>query len=101
MISSDVIRGYNDTIILSILAKGPSYAYEISKTIRALSKAQYIIKETTLYSAMSRLEANGWIRPSEVVDRRTYYAITDAGIDYLQSNKTEWQTTQDVISQFI
>lgn len=101
MISSDVIRGYNDTIILSILSKGPSYAYEISKTIRALSKEQYIIKETTLYSAMSRLESNGWIQPSEVVDRRTYYAITETGIQYLKTKVLEWQTTQDVINQFI
>ena len=28
-ISSDVIRGYNDTIILCLLMKGPSYGYEI------------------------------------------------------------------------
>ena len=26
-ISSDVIRGYNDTMILCILIKGPSYGY--------------------------------------------------------------------------
>ncbi|MDD6351678.1 MAG: PadR family transcriptional regulator, partial [Lachnospiraceae bacterium] len=33
-ISSDVIRGYNDTIILSLLLDQPSYGYEISKMIR-------------------------------------------------------------------
>ena len=30
-ISSDVIRGYNDTMILYLLLDKPSYGYEISK----------------------------------------------------------------------
>ena len=53
-ISSDVIRGYNDTIILYLLLKEPSYGYEISKKIRNLSEDKYVIKETTLYSAFTR-----------------------------------------------
>jgi PadR family transcriptional regulator PadR len=35
-ISSDVIRGYNDTMILYILLKEPSYGYEISKQIKEI-----------------------------------------------------------------
>lgn len=104
MISSDIIRGYNDTIILSILKEGSSYGYEISKRIRLLSKDKYIIKETTLYSAFSRLEKNGYIKPfiqNDPESRRTYYEITKLGIDYLNEKKEEWITTQDVINQFI
>ena len=47
-ISSDVIRGYNDTMILYILRNAPSYGYEISKQIKQLSDGKYVIKETTL-----------------------------------------------------
>ena len=104
MISSDIIRGYNDTIILSILKEGSSYGYEISKRIRTLSRDKYIIKETTLYSAFSRLEKNGYIKPftkNDLESRRTYYEITKLGIDYLNEKKEEWITTQDVISKFI
>ena len=61
MISSDVIRGYNDTIILYLLRQEPSYGYEISKKIRTISEDKYIIKETTLYSAFTRMESNGFI----------------------------------------
>ena len=76
-ISSDVIRGYNDTIILYLLLDGPSYGYEISKKIKDLSDEKYIIKQTTLYSAFTRMEKNGYIE-SYAVDaesgkRRTYY----------------------------
>ena len=60
-ISSDVIRGYNDTMILNILMKEPSYGYEISKQIRSISDEKYIIKETTLYSAFTRMEKKGHI----------------------------------------
>ena len=33
-ISSDVIRGYNDTMILYLLLDQPSYGYEISRQIK-------------------------------------------------------------------
>ena len=44
-ISSDVIRGYNDTMILYLLLDKPSYGYEISKQIKNLSEEKYVIKE--------------------------------------------------------
>ena len=54
-ISSDIIRGYNDTIILYLLLDKPSYGYEISKQIKAMTNEKYIVKETTLYSAFTRI----------------------------------------------
>ncbi len=44
MISSDVIRGYNDTIILYLLQQNPSYGYEISKQIRTISRKSILSK---------------------------------------------------------
>ena len=61
VISSDIIRGYNDTMILYLLLDKPSYGYEISKQIKALSNDKYVMKETTLYSAFTRMEKNGYI----------------------------------------
>lgn len=105
MISSDIMRGYNDTIILYMLLEGPSYGYEISKNIRALSEEKYVIKETTLYSAFNRLEKNGYLvsfsSDETFGKKRTYYRITPAGIDYYQEKCREWQLTQDVINRFI
>ena len=105
LISSDVIRGYNDTIILSLLRKGDSYGYEISKQIEQLSEGNYIIKETTLYSAFARLEKNGYILSysgNETNGRqRTYYKITSDGIAYYEEKRQEWQLTKDVINRFV
>ena len=56
MISTDLIRGHTDTIILNILRQGDSYGYEIYKKIIELSGNQYELKEATLYTAFRRLE---------------------------------------------
>ena len=105
-ISSDVIRGYNDTMILSILIKEPSYGYEISKQIKKISEEKYIIKETTLYSAFTRMEKNGFIESFVDEDlaggkKRTYYRITPAGRDYYRAKCEEWTLTKEVIEKFI
>ncbi|SOB97134.1 PadR family transcriptional regulator [Pseudobutyrivibrio ruminis] len=107
-ISSDVIRGYNDTMILSILMKEPSYGYEISKQIKSISEEKYVIKETTLYSAFTRMEKNGFIE-SFVADpdpegngkKRTYYRITDKGKEYYIDKCDEWELTKEVVEKFI
>lgn len=107
-ISSDVIRGYNDTMILSILLKEPSYGYEISKQIKTITEGKYIIKETTLYSAFTRMEKNGYIESfvaSQDLEgngkKRTYYRITDAGRDFYKGKCEEWELTKDVVEKFI
>ncbi|MBR2188741.1 MAG: helix-turn-helix transcriptional regulator [Eubacterium sp.] len=104
-ISSDVIRGYNDTIILYLLMDAPSYGYEISRRIREMSEEKYIIKETTLYSAFTRMEKNGYIESfyetAENGKRRTYYRITESGRQYYLDKCAEWKLTKEVVERFI
>lgn len=105
-ISSDVIRGYNDTMILFLLLEKPSYGYEISKQIKDMTGGKYVIKETTLYSAFTRLEKNGLAESfvnndDESGKRRTYYRITDAGRDFYRERCEEWKLTQEVVGKFI
>lgn len=105
MISSDVIRGYNDTIILCLLLDKDSYGYEISKEIRSLSQDKYIIKETTLYSAFTRLEKNNYISSYFGAEtngkRRTYYRITSEGRRYYEEKCKEWYLVREVVEKFI
>lgn len=104
-ISSDIIRGYNDTMILFLLSNNPSYGYEISKNIKSLTDEKYIIKETTLYSAFTRLENNGFIESfSQEADngkKRTYYRITEKGKEYYKEKCSEWILTKEVVEKFI
>jgi len=105
LISSDVIRGYNDIIILYLLLDKDSYGYEISKQIRTLSNEKYIIKETTLYSAFTRLEKNNYIESYFGAEtngkRRTYYRITQEGRDCYEEKCQEWFLVKEVVEKFV
>ena len=105
VISSDGIRGYNDMIILFLVMHEASYGYEISKQIKELSEGKYIMKETTLYSAFTRLEKNGMIESFYGTEtngkRRTYYKITENGIIYYNEKCEEWKLTKDVVERFV
>lgn len=105
MITSDTIRGYNDLFILAILAEKDSYGYEIAKEIQDRTGGRYSIKETTLYSAVARLESNGHVvsyyGDETFGKRRTYYRITGAGRTHLLGKRTEWELVKDVVDRFI
>jgi PadR family transcriptional regulator PadR len=104
-ISSDVLRGYNDTIILRILLDEDSYGYQISKRIREATGERYVMKETTLYSAFNRLEKNGFIQSyagdTTLGKPRTYFRITEAGRRQYREKCAEWEVTKDVLNVFM
>lgn len=105
MISSDSMRGYNDALILAVLAAGDSYGYQVEKAIRDQTAGAYAIRETTLYSTLTRLVKSGSIvayageisygRP------RTYYHLTMAGKALLAAKRKEWVQVQAVVSKFL
>ncbi len=105
MISSDVIRGYVDVLVLDSVMDEPSYGYAISKAIEEKAGGQYVIKETTLYSAMRRLEEAGALesfKGGESQGRpRTYYRITPQGHELYRNKCAEWHTTVDVVGRFV
>ena len=104
MISADAIRGYVDLIVLTLLRDRPSYAYELARTITGVSAGEYTMKQTTLYSALKRLEAAGLTSSYASVSAsgkpRTYYRLTDAGAAYLADKLAEWEDTKTLIDRF-
>ncbi|MDO5026478.1 MAG: PadR family transcriptional regulator [Tissierellia bacterium] len=104
-LSSDVVRGFSDLMILYELLDEPSYGYEISKRIKNLSQERFVMKETTLYSAFKRLEQNGYLESFSGKEtsgkKRTYYRITDEGKTYYEDKCKEWELTKLIIENFI
>lgn len=104
MISADAIRGYIDLMVLSILAERPSYPYELVRTITEASGGDYPIKQTTLYSAVKRLESAGMITAhaerSPTGKPRTYYRLTDAGRELHLAKLAEWRQTRSIVDRF-
>ncbi|MGI5839378.1 MAG: PadR family transcriptional regulator [bacterium] len=104
-ISTDLIRGHTDTIILNVLRQGDSYGYEIYKKIIKLSNNQYELKEATLYTAFRRLEQQGHIvsywGDETQGGRRKYYRITGGGIKRYEQNREDWDFAKDVLTRLI
>lgn len=104
-IGADAIRGYVDLMVLSLLRADPSYAYELAQRITAISDSDYAIKQTTLYSAVKRLENGGFATSYAGVSPsgkpRTYYRITEAGLAHFNLKVEEWHSTKIVVDKFI
>lgn len=104
-ITSDIIRGHTETIILAHLAKKDSYGYEINKSIQEKTNNQYELKEATLYSAFRRLEQASMIisywGDETTGARRRYYSITKLGRAALEQNKEDWKEAKELIDTLI
>lgn len=106
-ISADLIRGHINTIILRTLYENDKYGYEIIDEIEQKSHGQYSLKQPTLYSALKRLEAQGYVTAYWKTDevslggRRKYYKLTESGREITEKNQSEWEYSRTVIDNLI
>lgn len=104
-ITSDLLRGHTDTIVLRLLMNRDSYGYEINKYIQEKTQGRYELKEATLYSAFRRLEEAGAITSywgdESTGARRRYYSITNKGKNMFVQNKKDWEESKIIIDDLI
>ena len=104
-ITSDIIRGHTETIILARLLHSASYGYEITKSIQQATGGRYELKEATLYTAFRRLEQNGCISSYWGDEgsgaRRRYYRITPEGRAVYAQNRADWESAKQIIDLLI
>ena len=110
--SSDILRGYTDTIILAQLDQGDNYGYVISKNVQEITRGELELKEATLYTTFRRLENSGMIESywgnENAGARRRYYHLTEKGVSFftrirrigastaaLYRNYLEWRPRQN------
>ena len=104
-ISSDLLRGHTDTIILKLLMDGDKYGYEISKLVQTNSQSEYELKEATMYSSLKRLESDGSITSywgdETQGGRRKYYQVTEKGKQTYFENKSNWEYAKRVLDNLL
>ena len=104
-VSSDLIRGHINTIILRSLYDGDKYGYEIIAEIERKSHGQYTLKQPSLYSALKRLEKDGYVTSywggSVSGGRRKYFSLTESGKAISEQNQAEWEYSRTVIDSLI
>jgi PadR family transcriptional regulator PadR len=91
----ELLQGTLDLLILRTLVFGPSHGHAIAKHIRTLSQDVLQIETGSLYPALHRLEAQGWISAQwEISDkgkRAKYYRLTRSGRKQLVTEQSKWE----------
>jgi len=104
-LTSDLLRGHTDTIILKLLTDGDKYGYEITKLVHEQSEQLYELKEATMYSSLKRLENDGHITSywgdETQGGRRKYYRLTDTGRVLYRANKHNWDYAKQILDQLL
>src|SRR5580700_872352 len=91
----DLLQGTLDLLILRTLVPGPSHGHAIAKNIQRTSENLLQVETGSLYPALHRLEAKGWIAAtwdlSDKGKRARYYRLTAAGRKQLAAEQSNWE----------
>src|SRR6476619_6392881 len=90
----DLLQGTLDLLILRTLLPHPSHGHAIARHIQRTSEDLLQVETGSLYPALYRLEAKGWVAASwelsEKGKRARYYRITPKGRKQLASEQSKW-----------
>jgi len=90
----DLLQGTLDMLLLRTLSPGPLHGHAIAKHIQRTSEELLQIETGSMYPALYRLEAKGWIAASwELSDkgkRARVYRLTRKGREQLAAEESKW-----------
>ena len=90
----DLLQGTLDLIVLKLLRAGPANGWELTQSIQTVSRGALDVNYGTLYPALRRLEARGWVTAewgtSDNNRRARYYALTASGRKQLAAERDAW-----------
>ena len=92
---TDLLQGTLDLIILRLLRAGPANGWDLTQSIQVVSKGALEVNYGSVYPALRRLEAQGWVTArwsrSENNRRARYYELTDTGRKQLVVERRAWE----------
>lgn len=92
-------------LVLRTLLTGSLHGYGIAKSIRSTSNEALAIEFGSLYPALKRLEAKGWIASkwemSEHNRRAKFYRLTVAGRKHLVQEHSKWADFVDAVGRIM
>lgn len=94
MLAKDLVAASSKPLVLSILAEGESYGYEILQKVRELSGGHIEWSDGMLYPVLHRLEREGLIdsewKEADTGRERKYYFLTPKGGKTLEAERQQW-----------
>src|SRR5688572_8681949 len=92
-------------LILRVLRPGPLHGYAIAQRIRQLSSDQLSVEEGSLYPALQKVLASGWVKAewttSETGREVRSYRLTAKGLKQLEAEKDDYRRTADAIAAIL
>src|SRR2546423_12833196 len=90
----DLVYGTLDMLILKALQHDPRHGLAIADRIHQMSKDILRVEQGSLYPALYRLEARGWVKArggvSDTHRKARYYQLPAAGRKQLAAGKGHW-----------
>src|SRR6266545_2374159 len=92
----ELLQGTLELLILRTLLAGPAHGHAIAKHIQRASEDLLQVETGSLYPALHRLEAKGWIAASWQLSmkgkRARFYCLTSLGRRQLAAERSKWDT---------
>jgi len=91
----EVIKGTLEMIVLEVLQREPMHGWGITELIERRSDGLLSVNQGSLYPALYRLVARGWVssewRTTDNNRTARYYALTRSGRKQLASERAQWE----------
>jgi len=98
----DLVYGTLDMLILKAIQHEPRHGLAIADRIQQMSKNILHVEQGSLYPALYRLEAEGWIRAeagiSESNRKARFYYLTALGRKQLTAETEHWAKVTQAIN---
>src|SRR5258708_4847491 len=102
---TDLLQGTLDLLVLKILGLGPTHGWDITQRIQQISEEALKVNQGSLYPALHRLEAQGWIKSewgeSDNNRRAKYYKLTATGRKQLAEERETWARFSAAIERIL
>ena len=100
---AELLQGTLDMLILKTLSLGPMHGFGIARRIEQVSREVLRVDQGSLYPALHRMEAKGWVgsvrQVSEANRRAKYYRLTPSGRKQLSEETKGWLRVREAIGQ--
>src|ERR1700737_1849120 len=91
---TNLLQGTLDLLILKALAAGELHGLGISRRIEQMTGGTFPVKPGSLFPALHRMEAAGWLKSSwgdsENKRRAKFYRLTKAGLKQFETETALW-----------
>jgi transcriptional regulator len=101
----DLLQGTLDLLVLKTLALGSIHGWGISQRIQQVSDEVLRVNQGSLYPALHRLEAAGWIESewgaSEKNRQAKFYRLTKTGQKQLREQTAQWERMAGAVARIL